>query len=149
MQTYDTHGSGYKCSELLTIRILGYADDAALIEPRVDDMTCRLTMLADASCREADMDVRMDKTFSQHVCRRAAATITTAEAIAVQVKFKHKCDFCDRRFQTITAMQQHRESCVHNYEDTDQVFEIEKIVNVFGHIKARWFLVKYVGYPEP
>ena len=39
VQTHDTHGTGYKCSEILTIRILGYADDAALIEPRVDDMT--------------------------------------------------------------------------------------------------------------
>ena len=58
VQTYDTHGTGHKCSEILTIRILGYADDAALIEPRVDDMTCRLTTLADASWDEADMKVR-------------------------------------------------------------------------------------------
>ena len=89
-QTHDTHGTGYKCSELLTIRILGYADDAALIDPRTEDMTRRLTTLADASWREADMKVRMDKTFSHHVCRRAATTVTTEEAIAVQVKFKYK-----------------------------------------------------------
>ena len=43
-------------------------------------------------------------------------------------------------------MQQHRESCVHNYAATDQVFEVEEIINVFGHIKARWYLVKYAGY---
>ena len=137
MQTYDTHGTGHKCSEILTIRILGYADDAVLIEPRVDDMTCRLTTLADASWDEVDMKVRMDKTFSHHVCRRTELTVTTAEAIDVQTKFKHKCDFCDRRFQTMTAMYQHRESCVHNYAVTDQEFEVEEIVNVFDHIKAR------------
>ena len=112
VQTYDTHDTDYKCSELLTIRILGYADDAVSIEPRVDDMTCRLTTLADASWREADMKVRMDKTFSHHACRCATTTVTTEEAIEVQAKFKHTSDFCDRRFQTMTTMHQHRQSCV-------------------------------------
>ena len=46
-------------------------------------------------------------------------------------------------------MHQHRESCVHNYAATDQVFEVDAIINVFGHIKTRWYLAKYAGYPEP
>ena len=37
----------------------------------------------------------------------------------------------------------------YNYDTTSEVYEIEKIVNVFGYAHSRWFLVKYKGYEEP
>ena len=36
-----------------------------------------------------------------------------------------------------------------NYATTDEVFTVEKIVGVFGHKDARWFLVKWQGYEDP
>ena len=59
IQQRDRHGTGYNCDNILTLRVLGYADDAALIEPRVEDMTIRVTTLAiaEAAIAEADMVV--------------------------------------------------------------------------------------------
>ena len=67
IQLYDKSGCGVNCGPHLTYRVLGYADDAALAEAKIEDMTKRLTTLADRSLSEADMKIRMDKTFSQHV----------------------------------------------------------------------------------
>ena len=50
VQTHDTSGTGYSCGNSLTLRVLGYADDAALIEPDVGDMTTRLSALAKPRC---------------------------------------------------------------------------------------------------
>ena len=43
-------------------------------------------------------------------------------------------------------MMKHRTQCVYNYDTTEEIFKIEKIVNVFGFADSRWFLVKWVGY---
>ena len=127
----------------LVVRILGYADDAALLEEEVDDMTKRLTSLAGAAKAKADMVVSMKKTVSQHVGRRANIKISNT---AAQKTFSHKCDFCDRKFKSNKAMLLHRESCVHQYNTTDEVFVVEKIVGAFGWVDARWLLVKWEGY---
>ena len=141
-------GKGVKCGRILKLSVLGYADDAALIEPCVEVMTDRLTAIADASVKLADMYVSMPKTFSQHVHRRSKITVTSSDAAAVEKAYKHKCDFCTRRFKTNRSMQIHKASCVFNYDTTDEVYEIENITNVFGHIDNRWFLVKWKGYDE-
>ena len=145
----DTSGQGVKCGRILKIRVLGYADDAALAEHTVDAMTKRLTDLADASKREADMVINMSKTVSQHVHEREPISVTAEEIATAEAKYDHKCDFCQRRFKTNRAMHIHRASCVHNYDTTDEVFAVEKIVGVFGHKEARHFLVKWEGYEEP
>ena len=129
--------------------MLGYADDLAFVETTADDMTTRLTAVANASKEQADMIVNMAKTVSQHVHKRQAIKVTSTEAKAVEVKYKHQCDFCSRRFKTQGNMLKHREHCVYNYGTTDEVFEIENIVDVFGYAHSRWFLVKYKGYEEP
>ena len=41
-----------------------------------------------------------------------------------------------------------RANCMHNYNTTDKVYEIEDIVDIFGFAESRWFLVKYRGYEE-
>ena len=149
IQTVDTSGTGVRCGSFLRIKVLGYADDAALAETTVDAMTERLTKLADASEREADMKINMSKTVSQHVHRRKPIEVTEAEVAQAEAKYKHKCDFCLRKFKTDRAMQIHRASCIHNYATTDEVFVLEKIVGVFGYKDARWYLVKWQGYDDP
>ena len=44
--------------------------DAALMERETEVMTKRLTALADGAWQDADMQVKMIKTFSQHVGAR-------------------------------------------------------------------------------
>ena len=129
--------------------MLGYADDAALLKPTVEVMTQRLTDLANASISEADMYINMNKTVSQHVHKREPIKVSQDEIEKAEKKYAHQCDFCKRKFKTRRAMLIHRASCVHNYATTDEVFEIERIVNVFGHKDARWFLVKWQGYEDP
>ena len=68
---YDSvKGKGFKCGRILRLDVLGYADDVALISGDVDDMTRRLTAIADAAKAEADMNVSLPKTFSQ-TCTQA------------------------------------------------------------------------------
>ena len=150
IQTVDKTGTGVQCgSKILNIRVLGYADDAALAEPTVGAMTRRLTDLANASISEADMHINMSKTVSQHVHVREPIKVTKEEIACAEDKYAHQCDFCKRKFKTRSSMLIHRASCVHNYATTDEVFTIEQIVGVFGHRDARWFLVKWEGYEEP
>ena len=141
VQTVDKAGTGIRCG-VLKVRVLGYADDAALLEPTVEAMTQRLTDLANASITEADMYINMSKTVSQHVHKREPIKVTQEEIASAEMKYAHQCDFCKRKFKTRRAMLIHRSSCVHNYATTDEVFTVERIVNVFGHKDARWFLVK-------
>ena len=149
IQRYDVTGKGRKCGKVLRIKVLGYADDLALVDNTVEAMTTRLTKIADASKAEADMEVSMPKTFSQHVYKRKPIKVTGKEAKKAEMKYKHKCDFCPRRFKTESNMMKHRAHCIYNYGTTTEVFEIEKIVNVFGFANSRWFLVKWIGYEEP
>ena len=149
IRQHDVHGDGVACGEFFKVRILGYADDAAMLDQDTQTMTIRLTALADAAKQEADMEVSMPKTFSQHVGKRAGIKVTKVEAVTAQMAFKHKCDFCDRRFKTSRDMLIHRNNCVHQYNTTDETYVVEDIVGVFGRIEARWMLVKWEGYPEP
>ena len=59
IQEFDEGGDGVRCDRILKLKVLGYADDAALIDDAVDNMTGRLTSIADASEKHADMRVNM------------------------------------------------------------------------------------------
>ena len=104
IQLYDKSGKGVACGEELIVRVLGYADDAALADEKIEDMSERLTTLADASVHHADMTVRLDKTFTHHVQEQKSQKVSKADMMAAQKKFKHKCDFCERRFKSTAAM---------------------------------------------
>ena len=149
IQEFDKESEGVKCGRILKLKVLGYADDAALIEENVAKMTERLTSIANASKAQADMDMNMAKTFTQHVHARKDIDVTQAEAAAAEAGFKFKCDFCPRRFKTQRHMLIHRSNCNHNYNTTDEVYEVEDIVGVFGSNTARWFKVKWKDYEEP
>ena len=148
IQTYDKRDAGVKCGRILEIKVIGYADDAALAEPTVEGMTERLKSIADASRDEADMEVSMQKTFSQHVHKRDALEVTEEEARAAESDYGHKCDFYPRKFKSQRNMLIHRANCIYNYNTTDEVFVIEDITGVFVYRGVRWFRLKYQGYEE-
>ena len=104
-QQYDiAYDKGFKCGRILLLDVLGYADDLSLIGPNVEVMTRRLTALTEDAVRdEADMQMSMPKTFSQHVYRSDKIAVTKAETKAVEEKYKFKCDFCPRCFKTEKA----------------------------------------------
>ena len=70
-------------------------------------------------------------------------------SLGSESKYENKCDFCERRFKTNRGMRIHRSKYQHNYGTTEEVYTIDEIVAVFGHKNARWFKVRYHGYPEP
>ena len=150
VQQYDSvRGKGFKCGRILRLDVLGYADDVALISGTVEDMTRRLTAIADGARADADMSVSLPKTFSHHVHKRAKAKVTSAEAKTAESKYKYKCDFCPRRFKTDKNMQIHRCNCIYNYGTTQEIFEVEQVIGAFGHVDNRWLLVKWRGHQEP
>ena len=59
---------GYRCGLMLRVNILGYTDDVTLTVHEVEEMTARLTAIANISRDNSDMMVNMSKTFSQHMC---------------------------------------------------------------------------------
>ena len=137
-----------KCGRILRIKVLGYTDEAALVDSTVTGMTTRLTKIADASQEEADMKISVPKTFTQHVHEREEIAVTTDEVAAIEAKYAHKCDFCERSFKTRRGMLIHRARCQYNYNTTDEVFVLEDIVGMFGHRHSRWFKVKWQGHEE-
>ena len=89
IQKYDTAGRGVNCNDELNLRVLGYADDAALTEERIQEMTERLTKVGNKSKEKADMQIRMDKTFSHHVQEDDQTITMTEEEIAKHKKNLH------------------------------------------------------------
>ena len=71
IKAHDVLGTGVKCDSGLVTRVLGYADDSALLEPNVDDMSARLTSLVDAAKREADMQSSVDAKNIYAACVQA------------------------------------------------------------------------------
>ena len=156
MQKYDqggpgkggARGKGLKCGRMLRLKVLGYADDAALVDGTVESMSTRLTTIGDSSLEHADMKINASKTFSQHVHEREDIKVTLDEVAAVESKYDNKCDYCERRFKTRRGMLIHRAKCQYNYDATEEIFILDKIVGVFGFKHSRWFKVKWRGYPE-
>ena len=45
-------------------------------------------------------------------------------------------------------MRIHHNLCVHQYDTTDEVYEVEEIIGAFGWAETRWMLVKFAGYEK-
>ena len=47
-------------------------------------------------------------------------------------------------------MTTHRTVCIHNHVTTEEVFELEEVIviDVFGYVYARWFLIKWKDTPR-
>ena len=152
VQRYDLGGSGVQVGHIKNIRVLGYADDAAMCEEAVDNMSIRLTNFADAALEKADMKVKLAKTFSQHIQElQKVEAATTDEIKTTMTKYKHACEFvkagCRQRFKTKAGMKVHSCSCNFNYGLTDKKWEVEEIVDVFGNASRKLFLVRWTGRP--
>ena len=94
IQQVDTQGQGVKVGTIKELRVLGYADDAAMIAPDVEQMTVRLTKFADVSKALADMELKMSKTFTHHVRRQDKVTAATPQEIkAKEQEYEFPCYF--------------------------------------------------------
>ena len=153
VKKYDTSGQGISVGEINEIRVLGYADDAAMVEEAVTAMTERLTTFADKAIEKADMKMKLQKTFTQHVqVQEAVSTATTAEINKKESSYKHVCAFakagCTARFKTKKGMLRHKCSCRFGYTwISEKQYEVAEILDVFGRIERRLFLVRWTNYP--
>ena len=153
VQTFDRSGQGLSVGKIKALRVLGYADDAVMLAETVDEMTSRLTNFANAALKEADMRVKLSKTHTQIVQQRQKVpTATAAEVKAKERKYKYACEFvqagCTARFKTLKGMRCHRSSCRFGYSQiTEEKYEIDEIIDVFGKIERRLFLVKWKHHP--
>lgn len=121
-----------------------------MIAPEVNQMTMRLTKFADASKALADMELKMPKTYSQHVRRQDEVTPATPQEIKTEEQeYKFPCYFCDAgcnaRFKTELGMTRHAITCDFNYAVTSKYYEINHIRSVFGKAERKLFLVRWGG----
>ena len=119
VQTIDTGGEGIRVDTIGKLCVLGYTDDVDMMERTVEVMTLRLTKFADESMTQADMKVKLSKTFDQIVQR---VTTSTWESNPdrnrkQREKYKFKCPFegCSVCFKTKNGMLIHRASCACGY----------------------------------
>ena len=152
VQRFDKSGDGVPVGHINSLRVLGYADDAAMCEGTVANMTTRLTEFADAALEHADMQVKLSKTYTQHVKAQVKTTAATAMEIAAKMKkYKHACEYakagCRERFKTKAGMRIHACSCNYNYGLTEEKWEVDKILAVYGKAERKLFLVKWTDRP--
>ena len=98
------------------------------------------------------MKVKLAKTLSQHVQHlQKVATATGEEVKKKMKKYKHACKFaktgCSQRFKTKAGMKIHYYNCAFNYDLTDQKWEVEEIIDVFGNASRKFFFVRWSGRP--
>ena len=75
------------------ISFLGYADDAALLDNRLETATTHVTTIARGSKQDADMHINTSKTEMMHVKEQGRVSpLTASEAKDV---CKHKCPHAD------------------------------------------------------
>ena len=100
VQTIDTGGEGVRVGSIGKLHVLGYADDAAMMEETEEMMTTRLTKFADESMTQADMKVKPSKTFTQIVQRQQAiGQPTTAEIEKKRKEIQIQVSVCRRGMQ--------------------------------------------------
>ena len=100
VQTIDTGGEGVRVGSIGKLHVLGYADDAAMMEETEEMMTTRLTKFADESMTQADMKVKPSKTFTQIVQRQQAiGQSTTAEIEKKRKEIQIQVSVCRRGMQ--------------------------------------------------
>ena len=116
IQTYDKSGQGITVGHIKSLRVLGYADDAAMCEGVVDDMT---TEFADATREHAGIQVKLAKTYSQHLqLQEKVEKATDEEVTAKTQKYKYACIYakagCKEHFKTKSGMKIHYRECNFN-----------------------------------
>jgi len=94
VQNNDKGGKGVTVTHIKEIKILGYADDAAMCAETVEEMTTSLTVFVDVSLTKADMCVKLSKTYNQHLQPLQKVTEATDEEVTKKMaSYNHKCEF--------------------------------------------------------
>ena len=111
---------------------------ATLLEEEVEGMTTRLTSLARRRRKSRNRHGRIDEENSITACRAPRKYQNLKRGVlGCTVNIPHKCQFCNRKFKSNKTMLLHRDSCVHQYNTTDEVYVIEEIIGAFGWVDAR------------
>ena len=152
LQEHDKGGQGIKVGNINEIRMLGYADDIAMIDSSAAALTERLTTFANASLRCADMQVKMTKTFTQIVkAQDPVPTATEKEIAEIEAKYEFKCKYvkvgCTQKFKTKRGAKIHSSKCTFCYSVNEEKFEVESIKAVFGKKERRMFEVRWTNHP--
>ena len=128
------------------VHTLGYADDAALLDSKLETAMTRVTAISQGSKQDADMEINASKTEVMHVKEQGRVSpMTTSEAKRV---CKHACPHvgCHKVFFNMHGCKVHAGKC--RWRDE---FIVDRILKVKGDIGTprRRFLVRWHGYgPE-
>ena len=83
--------------------------------------------------------------------RQQVSAATDEEVIKKMMNYKHECEFaktgCTQRFKTKVDMRIHICNCDYNYGITDEKWEVERIIDVFGNATRKLFLVQWTDRP--
>ena len=83
----------------VTISGLEYADDAALLDPSIEQASKRLSAISYGSKNDAAMEISIPKTKVMYIHKKDRVTKTTEEEIA-EMHFKHVCPQCSKDYPT-------------------------------------------------
>ena len=137
-------GQGASLADIL-IRLLGYADDVAVLEMGdevgIQRIESRVTEITEGSEKDADMQVNIEKTKALHVRTQDKTTPTSrAEAMAV-CKFRCPHLNCGFQFVSKRGMKIHAGRCEWRNE-----YEVEAIVGHRGPTVVRQYLIRWKCY---
>ena len=91
----------------VTISGLEYADDAALLDPDVNQASQRLTAISLGSRKDAAMEISIPKTKVMHIHKKDRVSKTTDAEISY-MGLKNICDRCSRDFNTKRGLSIHQ-----------------------------------------
>ena len=147
------HGGAGSVSALgVLIDRLEYADDAALIDADAEQASERVTRLYEGALRDADMEISVPKTEVLFCRPRVDTGAITAEAYgeeelkALDVSLDFRCRYCDRGFDCWHGMRIHETLHCNVAEKSEEVYEVEEILQARGSPGRRYYLVKWEGY---
>jgi hypothetical protein len=136
----------------MNIDCLEYADDAALIDVIVEHATERISKFEGGALKDADMVISRPKTEVMHVCRQEAPVAVTNEDVEELIEegvLKHKCEFCSAAFPTKAGLSMHVSRWCGEVDRGvyPEEYVIERILDVRGPPKRRFFKIKWKNYP--
>ena len=129
------------------IPLLGYADDAALIDATPTIASARVTSIAQGSKRDADMKINISKTECMHIkCQHTVETPSSPEAKKV---YKFKCNNigCGWVFGNKLGLKIHQGKWCkwNNYYQVDNILDVDTQVQPVGLGPIK-FKIKWQGY---
>ena len=135
IRQHDVYGDDVVCGEFFTVRVLGYADNAVMMDRRHTDIDHSTNNFGRCD-KTRDRYGSFDAQDLLSARRQEDVSQKRKQQPPAQTAFKHKCDFCERRFKSNRDMLIHRNNCVHQYNTADETFVVEDIVGVFGRIET-------------